>query len=338
MPSMQKKEPPIVNKVLSTAIVLCGAAAAALAGCTGSIPSLNPAPSATSAEQNPTDVEADLPPEAETATPAGPTATPTAITMPTAQPAQATESSSTDITAPDSIPTLDSTAEAQSEGFGTAPINILQPGQFSRIISPIRVIANVQTGDDLQVQMALYGEDGRVVANKTLYANPYDDPLNGNFITDIEFSIPVLAEAGRLELKVLDQFGRIKALNSVNLILLSTPPNDRNYAPEGDERIQLQLPFPGQTEIEGSPLLVSGLVRTEADNPLDIWLMDESGTTLGKTAAAVVFSPGSEYGQFIGEITYEVSQPTRVLMILAISDSRIPGYTYVKSLDLLLTP
>jgi len=45
-----------------------------------------------------------------------------------------------------------------------------------------------------------------------------------------------------------------------------------------------------------------------------------------------------EVGQFIGEIAFQVEQPTRVLMILAISDSRIPGYTYIKSLDLVLVP
>ena len=229
-------------------------------------------------------------------------------------------------------------AEDQTPDFGVSVINILQPGQFSRLVSPIRILSNLQTGEDRRVQITLYGEDGRIVAEKNFTARPYDDPKNGNLITELAFEIEALAEAGRLELKVLDRYERIKALNSVNLVLLSDGANDRNYAPESAERIELQLPFPGQTEIETSPLLVSGLVRTQSNNPVDIWLVDESGATLGLAQAAVVHTSGSQIGQFIGEVSYSISEPTRVLMTLAISDSRIPGYTYIKSVDLVLNP
>lgn len=281
---------------------------------------------------------ADPPENTSTPTPAEPTPTltptatrallPTLTPQPTntqAQPARPDQAAAPepDTSAPD---------------FGLAAVNFLQPGQYSRLVSPIRILANLQTSSARKVQITLFGEDGRIVAEKEIYAKPYDDPLNGNLITDIDFKIEGLAEAGRLELKVLDSFGRIETLNSVNLVLMSTPPNDRNYAPENAERIQLQLPFPGQTEIQGSPLLISGLVLSQSDHPIDIWLVDESGATLGLTQAAIVRSPDSSAGQFIGEVNFAVDEPTRVLMLLAISDSRIPGYTYVKSVALVLNP
>ncbi|HKJ27368.1 MAG TPA: hypothetical protein VJ965_07005 [Anaerolineales bacterium] len=329
MPLMRTKKQSLQNNLILwvTAIWLM---VAIMAGCAPASPTPPSAPTETKPEQPAS--TANTPDETETMPPSEPTRQPTTLVMPTAIPAQATPAG-TEIDLAAEI-----TLTPDAFNFGVAPIHIIQPGQFSRVTSPVRVLANVQTGDDFRVQMALYGEDGQVLANKTINANPYDDPLNGNLITDMEFETEVLAEAGRLELKVIDRYGRVKALNSVNLVLLASSPDDRNYAPEKAERIQLQLPFPGQTEILSSPLLISGLTRTQSDQPLTIWLMDEFGNTLGETEAAVVRDADIEVGQFIGEIAFQVEQPTRVLMILAISDSRIPGYTYIKSLDLVLVP
>ncbi len=59
-----------------------------------------------------------------------------------------------------------------------------------------------------------------MLAERKFEILPYDDPVNGNVITDLEFTIEGMNEVGRLELKAYDQFGRLRALNSVNLILL----------------------------------------------------------------------------------------------------------------------
>ena len=239
--------------------------------------------------------------------------------------------------------TLNAPASAMQEtpvqiDFGTADLAIVRPGQLSRHTSPIRVIANLNTLLSKETEITLYGEDGRVLASKRLWSKPYNDPINGNLITDIDFSIPVVAETGRLELKVFDSSGRIWALNSVYLILLSGGITDRNYAPENQDRIQLQLPMPGQRQVESSPLFISGMVRTQSDEPLTIWFIDESGTTVGEGQASVVLTPGSPYAQFVGEIPYQVSGPTNVLMTIGMQEGRIPGFTYLKTIEFTLLP
>jgi hypothetical protein len=313
-------------------VILLIFAVLVLAGCDG----LLPAPAAT---QDPASQEEEMPPsvEAETEPDTNPTLEPTATAalLPTSE---GSSSAAGDSLAGTSETGVDPPGEVAEVEFGTAAINILRPGQLSQLSSPFELRANLQTGDDLMVMITLYGEDGRVLHSKTQNAKPYEDTFYGNLITEIDFTLPIQAEAGRLELKVLDQFGRLKALNSVNLILLASPPSDRNYAPESTDRILLQLPFPAQTEISGSPLLVSGLVQTRSDHPLEIWLEDEQGNRVGAGAASVVGNTDSEYSQFIGEIDYQVSEKTPVLLIMAISDSRIRGYTYVKSVELNLYP
>lgn len=222
--------------------------------------------------------------------------------------------------------------------FGTADLAIIRPGQFSRHTSPIRIIANLNTLLPLETEITLYGEDGRVLASKQLWSKPYNDPINGNLITDIEFSIPVVAETGRLELKALDSSGRVWALNSVYLILLSRGITDRNYAPESQDRILLQLPMPGQRQVNSSPMFISGLVRTQSDAPLTIWLIDETGNTVGEGQASVVLTPGSAYAQFVGEIPYQVSEATNVLMTIGLQEGRISGFTYIKTIEFTLLP
>jgi len=222
--------------------------------------------------------------------------------------------------------------------FGTAEIAIIRPGQLSRHTSPIRLIVNLRPGPDRLVEVTLYGEDGRIILQESDYAHPFEDPVNGNLIKDLDFSIDGLAETGRLEMKVYDSFGRLKALNSVYLILLSGGITERNYAPETEERILLQLPFPDQLEIHSSPIFISGLVRTESETPLFVSLVDEQGETAGEGRASIVHPGSAEVGQFVGEIPYTVTQPTTALLTFGLEEGRIPGFTYVRTIEVTLYP
>lgn len=231
-----------------------------------------------------------------------------------------------------------SVGQATAVDFGTAELAIIRPGQLSRHTSPIRLNVNLRPGPDRLVEITLYGEDGRVLLQEADYAHPFDDPVNGNLIKDLEFSIEGLAETGRLEMKVYDSYGRLKALNSVYLILLSNGITERNYAPETQDRILLQLPFPDQLEIKTSPLFVSGLVRTASETPLFVSLVDAQGETAGEGRASIVLSPGTDYGQFVGEISFTVSEPTPALLTFGLEEGRIKGLTFVKTIEVMLYP
>lgn len=282
----------------------------------------NQSPSSTQEEQ-------DLTP-GETATPTlVPTNTPAMLLLPTSQNAPSDENQEA----------IESTALPEEEvDFGTAEIAIIRPGQLSRLASPIRAIVNLRPGPDRLVEITLYGEDGRILYNEADYAHPFDDPVNGNMIKDLPFSIEGLVETGRLEFKVYDSFGRLKALNSVYLILLSSGISDRNFTPETSDRIIMQLPFPDQLELHTSPIFISGLVRTTSETPLYVSLVDEQGETLGEGRASVVLTPDSDYGQFVGEIPYTVSEPTPALLTFGMKEGRIAGFTYIKTIQVTLYP
>ena len=227
---------------------------------------------------------------------------------------------------------------------GTAEIAILRPGQYSRLTSPIRLIASFSNEADTDCYITLYGEDGRILAERKFEILPYDDPVNGNVIIDLEFTIEGMNEVGRLELKTYDPFGRLRALNSVNLILLASGPDDRNYAPEDGERILQQLPFPHQTEIEGGTLFLSGLVRltptvsSGEPDPLVIHLINENGEIVAQGRAPVVLTSGGLIGQYVAEIPYQVEQSTPVLLTIGVIEGRLPGPSYVKTFPITLLP
>jgi hypothetical protein len=301
-----------------------------LTGCTAlqpALPPVNPKPDAVPDEQpveSPTQQEGSLP-----------DLTPTSALL-------ATLMESNPETAPDQTT---ETAEGQPLTIpDISEIAILRPGQLSRHTSPIRVLASFSNEADSRTIITLYGEDSRVLAQRNFDILPYQDPVNGNVILDLDFTIQGLAETGKLEFKVFDAYGRLRALNSVYLILLSRGITDRNYAPEDGERIDLQIPFPDQTEIEGSTLFLAGLVRLtqppEEDNPkpLTVQLVAENGDVVGDGQASVVLSPGSAVGQFVAEIPYQVTAPTRVLLTIAIEEGRLPGFAYLRTFELTLLP
>jgi hypothetical protein len=283
--------------------------------------------------------------------------TPTRLAAEVTQPTTDLEPAAKSDAQPEAVPTLPTSQPPLSDQPqtpdqpgknstipGTAEIAILRPGQYSRLVSPIRLIASFSNPDDTNTFINLYGEDGRVLAERKFEILPYDDPVNGNVITDLEFTIEGLNEVGRLEFKVYDQFGRLRALNSVNLILLSSGDADRNYAPEDGERILQQIPFPGQIEFEGGSLLLSGLVRltptTDSSNPapLVVHLVSEDGEIVAEGRAPVVLTVSDLLGQYVAEIPYQVDQPTSVLLTFSIIEGRLQTPAYVKTFPITLLP
>lgn len=226
----------------------------------------------------------------------------------------------------------------QTAAFEESELIIKRPGQLSRIVSPFRVIAYVaDPGPDRRVHVALLGEDGRTLASKQVRAMEYLGLDNGNMITDLEFEISALSELGRLEISVRDEFGRIKLMNSVDLILLSMGETDRNYTPEAQERIIIQYPLANYM-VQGDTLLVSGLVRTNSEQILTLTLIDEQGALVGQGEAAVVLSEDQSFGLFIGEIPFSVDAPIWVRLSVAAPGERIPGYDYIKTMEMVISP
>lgn len=284
------------------------------------------------AGQTPTRASSSTPtvpqPKTATRTSAPPTRTPTATDEPTAT--ETRGPTGTQTRQPSRTPTLTPTPQ-----LPIGMIQILSPGPASMVVSPVTASLYMIPGERGTVIVELLGEDGRILVRKVLSYTP------GNRVriaTDLEFEIPVVAEAGRLVISTEDDDGRISALASVDLIMLSVGKDEIN--PSGDqlETIIIQEPI-ANTLIQGGSLMVSGLALA-GDEPLYIELIKADGSPAGPSRQVEVIPlPDYQgYGTFTTEIPYTVTRTTAVRLIIYERAGRIPGITHLSSTVIFLTP
>ncbi len=230
-----------------------------------------------------------------------------------------------------------STLVNPDDPFPLGEILIFKPGPYSLLSSPFRISANVAPGPNNEVHIRLVGEDGRVLMQSTIQVYPFAGASTHTMGMEIVFEIQAMSELGRLEISVMDEFGRPKAMNSVDLILLSTGTSKRNYAGDLLEEVVINYPT-SNIMVQGNSLLVSGLVRTRSEEPLKLELIDETGAVIVSADAAVLLPEDSEHGIFAGEIEYTVTTPTWVRLVISVPGERIPGTAYIKTIEVLIGP
>jgi hypothetical protein len=247
--------------------------------------------------------------------PTGPTATPYPITL---------------------LPPLPSATPAPA--VANDLIEIRNLGPLSKVVSPLHIYAYLLPGYKQRVQIELLGEDRRVLFREikaVLYVNPGAMAI---VTLDKEFEIQATAEAGRLVIRTTDQYGRLTAVNSVPLILLSV--GDPDISPPADQYnpILIGEPTP-KTLIQSGRLLVTGLARPNGDGPLMIQLIDQKGSVVGQRLASITppDAPGG-YGTFATEVTYTVSAPTPVLLTVWQGGDSIEDIIHLTSREIVLSP
>jgi hypothetical protein len=219
-----------------------------------------------------------------------------------------------------------------------ADILILKPGDYSMVTSPFRVSAYLEPDPNHLIDIRLVGEDGRPLLEKSVQVFPYEGTTFVTMVSLIEFEIdPGTIQAARLEISTTDEFGRPKALNSIQLILLTEGDPLRNYAESLKEKVVIQYPL-DNTLIQGDTLLLSGLVKARSEKPLSVELIDEAGQVIGEGEAAVLLQGEGDYGFFATQVHYDVAEPTWARLVIRVPDARIPGTAYIKTRELLLYP
>jgi hypothetical protein len=215
-------------------------------------------------------------------------------------------------------------------------IQILSPGQASRVVSPFLLHGYFLPGPKGLARVELLGEDGRMLMREVwLYDTPSDAYINQNF--EIQYEIPGVAETGRLQISIEDQYGRIMALSSVDLILLSLGESDINPPADQLENIIIQQPI-SNALIQGSTVRVSGLARTRSDQPLTIQLLKNDGTSVGSRQVAITPVSNDGYSSFSIDVPYKVNTPTRVRLVIWEPGEHIPGIAQLSSIEILLSP
>jgi hypothetical protein len=254
----------------------------------------------------------------------------TLLPSPTPQLPTATTTSS-----PTAKPTTSGTNQPALE-IPFAAIQILTPGPTSRLISPFLLKSVVRAEPKGTLLTELLGEDGRLlmrdVRNFTM-----ERRQQINLSIEINYEIAAVAEAGRLQISVVDEFNRLVSVASTDLILLSLGRADVN--PSGDllENIVINAPE-GNALIQGGILRASGLARMRTSQPLLIELETTDGKIVGTRQANLTPVPDSTYGTFAVDVPYQVSSPTRARLKIWEPGDRIPGIVYLSSVEVLLGP
>ena len=217
-------------------------------------------------------------------------------------------------------------------GHKLGAIRFESPGPMSKVVSPISLRLNIKIGESEKMQVDLYGEDGRLLARTVKKV-----PTSNNGIIQsvkIPFEIEGAAEVGRITISTLDKAGRIQALNSVRLLLISSGENEITPAGNPSEPVGVTSPLP-EEEVSGGVLSVSGDVWPFNLQPIIFELTDPNGKSLGLRIVTVeVTTPQI----FETTIPYKVSEPTLARLTIRQDDDRMGGYFYIYSQEVLLNP
>lgn len=219
-----------------------------------------------------------------------------------------------------------------------AEIQIKGPGPGSKVVSPIVLETNFYPGDDGQVLVQLFGEDGRLIAEKLMTVVT---PSTGWILQTVKipFEVSTAGEAALLAVSTRDGFGRRIAQSSVPLLLMQIGKNDLKAPGFARESFVLDTPVYDFVARNGM-LHIQGFVHPSGDGQIVGELISRSGGILGSTAVDIsIDTTNSDYIPFSMDIPYSVAERTGVRLILRQTHERLPGVDVsLKSLIIYLDP
>ncbi|HSJ89346.1 MAG TPA: hypothetical protein VK909_19195 [Anaerolineales bacterium] len=217
-------------------------------------------------------------------------------------------------------------------GHDPAAIQILSPGPMSKVLSPILLKMNIVSGESQKAQIDLFAEDGTLLS-RTLKKVPLSS--DGVFQQiKIPFEIRVAAEVARITITTTDKAGRIQALNSVRVLLLSS--GDNEITPPGNPSEPVGVFRPTlKDEASGGVLNVRVDIWPFNLNPVMLELISPDNKSLGLRILTIAqLTPQL----FETTIPYKVSEPTLARLSIRQDDDRMRGLFYVYSQEILLNP
>ena len=301
-------------------ILLFASLSGLLAGC--AFPGTDAAPTPLSAEYISTLVAMTGQAAIETSQALTPTASPTEILAPT-------------ITFTPPPPPATATFTPQPN-VPYAQIQFLEPGPMSKIVSPVKLQMMILAGESGIVQIDLLGEDGRLLYRIVERINR---DLGSLFYSSrIPFEISAAAETALIQVSTKDQYGRMQALNSYPVVLLSSGRNE--ITPAGNliyERCVLFNPPARDATVSGGVLTVSGHMWPYNKQYLVLDLVLPDGKIAG---SRIVNMNGLDPQDFSTTIPYKVTAPLLARLTIRQLDfdfvDNLPIYVY--SQEVLLNP
>jgi hypothetical protein len=213
---------------------------------------------------------------------------------------------------------------------------IITPGSGSKVTSPFILRATVKLNPDSVVRIELLGEDGSLLMRDVRgYQN-----LDNEWISlgsEIAFGINGVAEAGRLQISIEDEQGRLQSVSSVDLILQSVGNQDLYLPQDQLEDIYLESPKSNRL-IQDGTMRVSGMARTRSAQPLRIEILTSDGRIVGTRQVTVIPSTDYSYGTYVIDVPFTVDKTNRALVQVWEPGDRIPGIVNLSSVEVLLSP
>jgi hypothetical protein len=218
-----------------------------------------------------------------------------------------------------------------------AAIEIHNPGPLSRVTSPLYIYVYLKPGAGGKVLFELQGEDRRLLYREIRVIDFVPVGAWATLAFHLDFEIPGAAEVGRFQVSVEDEYGRIVALNSTPLILISQGSAD--VVPPHDVLAPVVIRQPRRKAlIQGGKLVVAGLARANGGGQMMVRLLDTRGAELGARLVEVEDAAPGDYGEFAVEVTYNVQQATPALLVITQGENGVNDVIHLVSLEVLLSP
>jgi hypothetical protein len=198
------------------------------------------------------------------------------------------------------------------------------------------VEASTHTGPNGTIQVELLGEDGGILYRQ-VFRSTVDDVTYYNLNLNIDYEIPGVAEAARLQISVVDASNRLVAVASCNLVLLAMGDEDINPPDDGVDSIVIRQPY-SYEDIKGGTLHVEGLVRPLNNSPLTAELYTDEGKLVGSLEFSTDELPLGVYRPFEVDIPYTVTQQRSVRLTISQQGDPIPGVILAESVLIWLEP
>ncbi len=203
---------------------------------------------------------------------------------------------------------------------------------MSKVVSPISLRMHIIAGASGKAQIALYGEDGRLLARQVKPVPPGGKGVDQAL--KVPFEIPTAAEVGRLTISTLDKQGRIQSLNSVRVLLMSSGVGEINPPGNPSEPVGVVSSLP-EASVSGGVVNVKGDIWPFNLNPVVFELVDPTGKSI---ALRMVSVNTIDPQLFQTTLPYKVFVPTLARLTISQDDDRISGVFYVYSQEILLNP
>jgi hypothetical protein len=249
--------------------------------------------------------------------------TPTPTTTPTPSPTP----TATLVPLPTPTPTL-------PPPFPTAQIQILSPGPMSRISSPLTVRLRIFPADSMSVELNLYGENGRLLAQSRERFYTFS-PRSGALKTvRLPFQLNLVAERATLQIHTDTRQGIIRSLITQPLLLLSLGDSVLTPPMPPFERLFLASPAP-EAQILGGLLAIQGVYYPLNANPLRIELLTQNNELLSSQELPI---PTLDLWSFSLVLPYQVTESTPAWISFSQANDRLPIPAYIYSHPILLFP